>query len=258
MINSEMEHSWRQEGNILLRDDERIDDLQRNHYGIIQRKGTFCFGMDAVLLSGFAVVKPGEKVLDLGTGTGIIPILLEAKTKGKHFTGLEIQEESADMARRSVKYNHLEEKVEIVTGDIKEAGSRFALASFDVVTSNPPYMNDAHGIKNLGDAKAIARHEVLCTLDDVVREGTRVLKPGGRFYMVHRPRRLIEILQTMKQYGLEPKRMKFVHPYKDRKANMVLIEAVRGGGALMKVEAPVIVFDENGEYSQEIRTTYGY
>ena len=162
------------------------------------------------------------------------------------------------MARRSVKYNHLEEKVEIVTGDIKEAGSRFALASFDVVTSNPPYMNDAHGIKNPGDAKAIARHEVLCTLDDVVREGTRVLKPGGRFYMVHRPRRLIEILQTMKQHGLEPKRMKFVHPYKDREANMVLIEAVRGGGALMKVEAPVTVFDENGEYSQEIRTTYGY
>ena len=128
MINSEMEHSWRQEGNILLRDDERIDDLQRNHYGIIQRKGTFCFGMDAVLLSGFAVVKPGEKALDLGTGTGIIPILLEAKTEGRHFTGLEIQEESADMARRSVKYNHLEEKVEIVTGDIKEAGSRFAPA----------------------------------------------------------------------------------------------------------------------------------
>lgn len=211
-----------------------------------------------MLLSGFAVVKPGEKALDLGTGTGIIPILLEAKTEGRHFTGLEIQEESADMARRSVKYNHLEEKVEIVTGDIKEAGSRFALASFDVVTSNPPYMNDAHGIKNPGDAKAIARHEVLCTLDDVVREGTRVLKPGGRFYMVHRPRRLIEILQTMKQHGLEPKRMKFVHPYKDREANMVLIEAVRGGGALMKVEAPVIVFDENGEYSQEIRTTYGY
>ena len=148
--------------------------------------------------------------------------------------------------------------MEIVTGDIVEAGGLFALASFDVVTSNPPYMNDAHGLKNPGDAKAIARHEVKCTLDDVVREGTRLLKPGGRFYMVHRPRRLIEIIQTMKQHGLEPKRMKMVHPYVDREANMVLIEAVRGGGALLKVEPPVIVFDREGEYSREIRTTYGY
>ena len=242
-----------------LKPGERLDDLQINGYRIIQSPGRFCFGMDAVLLSAFAKIKRGEKALDLGTGTGILPLLLEAKNpEGQSFAGLEIQEESADMARRSVCLNHLEQKISIVTGDIKEAGSRFALASFDVVTSNPPYMNDAHGIKNPGDAKAIARHEVLCTLDDVVREGTRVLKPGGRFYMVHRPRRLIEILQTMKQYGLEPKRMKFVHPYKDREANMVLIEAVRGGKALMKVEAPVIVFDENGEYSQEIRTTYGY
>lgn len=253
-----MEHTWTRAGIIMLRDDERIDDLQRNHYGIIQRKGAFCFGMDAVLLSGFAAVKKGERVLDLGTGTGIIPILLTAKTEGEHFVGLEIQEESADMARRSVRYNHLEDKVDIVTGDIVEASRLFALASFDVVTSNPPYMNDAHGLKNPADAKAIARHEVRCTLDDVVREGTRVLKPGGRFFMVHRPRRLIEIIQTMKQYGLEPKRMKFVHPYVEREANMVLIEAVRGGGALLKVEPPVIVFNDQGEYSEEIRTTYGY
>ena len=258
MINSEMEHSWRQEGNILLRDDERIDDLQRNHYGIIQRKGTFCFGMDAVLLSGFAVVKPGEKALDLGTGTGIIPILLEAKTEGRHFTGLEIQEESADMARRSVKYNHLEEKVEIVTGDIKEAGSRFALASFDVVTSNPPYMNDAHGLKNPDLPKAIARHEVLCTLDDVVREAAGLLKPGGRFYMVHRPHRLIEIINTLTKYKLEPKRMKLVHPFVDKDANMVLIEAVRGGKSMIKVEAPIIVYKEQGVYTDEIYDIYGY
>ena len=239
-------------------EDERVDDLQRNGYHIIQKRNGFCFGMDAVLLAGFARVNPGERAIDLGTGTGIIPILLEARYEGEHYTGLEIQEEVAEMARRSVRLNGLEDKVDIALGDIREASVRFGRAQFDVVTSNPPYMNDAHGIKNPGDAKAIARHEVLCTLDDVVREGTRVLKPGGRFYMVHRPRRLIEILQTMKQYGLEPKRMKFVHPYKDREANMVLIEAVRGGKALMKVEAPVIVFDENGEYSQEIRTTYGY
>ena len=253
-----MEHTWTQAGPVMLRDDERIDDLQRNHYGIIQRKRAFCFGMDAVLLSGFAVVKKGERVLDLGTGTGIIPILLTAKTEGEHFTGLEIQEESADMARRSVRYNHLEDKVEIVTGDIVEAGGLFALASFDVVTSNPPYMNDAHGLKNPGDAKAIARHEVKCTLEDVVREGAKVLKPGGRMYMVHRPHRLIEIFGTMKQYKLEPKRMKMVHPFKDKDANMVLIEAVRGGGAWMKVEAPVIVYKEPGVYTDEIYSIYGY
>ena len=243
---------------IELKENERLDDLQRNGLQIIQKTDGFCFGMDAVLLSGFAVVKKGERMLDLGTGTGIIPILLTAKTEGEHFTGLEIQEESADMARRSVRYNHLEEKVDIVTGDIVEAGQLFALASFDVVTSNPPYMNDAHGLKNPGDAKAIARHEVKCTLEDVVREGTRVLKPGGRFYMVHRPRRLIEIIQTMKKHGLEPKRMKMVHPYVDREANMVLIEAVRGGGALLKMEAPVIVFNEQGGYTEQIRVTYGY
>lgn len=251
-------HEWRQAGPVLLRDDERIDDLQRNGYGVIQRKGSFCFGMDAVLLSGFAWVKPGERAMDLGTGTGIIPILLEAKTKGRHFTGLEIQEESADMARRSVAYNGLEEKIEIVTGDIKEAGGRFGLASFDVVTSNPPYMNQAHGLQNPGDAKAIARHEVLCTLEDVIREGGKLLRPGGRFYMVHRPRRLVEILACFSKFGMEPKRMKFVHPYIGREANMVLVEAVKGGGALMKVEAPIVVFDSQGNYSEEIRTTYGY
>ena len=251
-------HDQQKASPIQLRQDERIDDLERNGYGIIQRKGTFCFGMDAVLLSGFAKVKPGERVLDLGTGTGIIPILLEAKTRGSHFTGLEIQEESADMARRSVRYNHLEKKIDIVTGDIKEASRIFALASFDVVTSNPPYMNQSHGLVNPGGPKAIARHEILCTLEDVVREGSRVLKPGGRFYMVHRPRRLVEILETFRRFSLEPKELKMVHPYADREANMVLIGAVKGGKPLMKVLSPVIVFDQDGTYSEEIRTTYGY
>lgn len=180
-----------------LLEGERLDDLERNGYKIIQNPKKFCFGMDAVLLTGFAKVKEGEKCLDLGTGTGIIPILLEAKTKGAHFTGLEIQEESADMAVRSVQYNHLEEKVDIVTGDIKEASQIFGAASFDVVTSNPPYMNDLHGLKNPELPKAIARHEVLCTLEDVVREAARLLKPGGRFYMVHRPFRLAEIIRAM-------------------------------------------------------------
>ena len=243
---------------IELKDEERLDDLQRNGYQIIQKKDGFCFGMDAVLLSGFAAVKPGEKAIDLGTGTGIIPILLEAKYEGEHYTGLEIQDEVAEMAARSVALNHLEEKVSIVKGDIKEASRLFGAASFDVVTSNPPYMNDAHGLKNPDLPKAIDRHEVLCTLDDVAREAAKLLRPGGRFYMVHRPHRLIEIITALTKYKLEPKRMKMVHPFVDKEANMVLIEAVRGGKSMIKVEAPIVVYREPGVYTQEIYDIYGY
>lgn len=237
---------------------ERIDDLERNGYKIIQNSDKFCFGMDAVLLSGFAQVKTGEKVLDLGTGTGIIPILLEGKTEGKHFCALEIQEESADMARRSVALNCLEEKIDIINGDIKEASSIFGRASFDVVTTNPPYMNDNHGLKNPDLPKAIARHEVLCTLEDVVREAAAVLKDKGRIYMVHRPHRLIEIITTMKEYKLEPKRIKMVHPFIDKDANMVLIEATKGGNPFLKVEKPLVVYKEVGKYTDEIYDIYGY
>ena len=244
--------------NVTCGEDERIDDLQRNGYRIIQKKKGFCFGMDAVLLSGFAQVKEGEVAVDLGTGTGIIPILLEAKTMGKHFTGLEIQEEVAEMAGRSVRLNQLENRVDIVRGDIKEASRLFGKASFDVVTSNPPYMNDNHGLKNPELPKAIARHEVFCTLDDVCREASLLLKSGGRFYMVHRPHRLAEIITALKTYKLEPKRMKLVHPFVDKEANMVLIEAVRGGRSMMKVEAPIIVYREPGVYTREIYDVYGY
>lgn len=175
---------------IELKPGERLDDLQRNGYRIIQDPGRFCFGMDAVLLAGFAKVKPGERVVDLGTGTGIIPILLEARTKGASFTGLEIQAESADMARRSVLLNDLQDRVHIVDGDIKEAVQIFGAASCHVVTSNPPYMTEHHGLQNPDQPKAIARHEVLCTLHDVVSQAAGLLMPGGRFYMVHRPFRL--------------------------------------------------------------------
>ena len=252
------EESGRPELRVPLKAGERIDDLHRNGYQIIQQEKGFCFGMDAVLLSGFAVVKPGERALDLGTGTGIIPILLEAKTEGEHFTGLEIQPEVADMAARSVRLNGLEAKIDIIQGDIKEAGRIFGGASFDVVTTNPPYMNDSHGLKNPDLPKAIARHEVLCTLEDVVREGARVLKSGGRMYMVHRPHRLIEIITMMTKYKMEPKRMKLVHPFVDKEANMVLIEAVRGGRSMIKVEKPLIVYQKPGVYTEEIYDIYGY
>lgn len=241
-----------------LKPGERLDELQRNEFFIIQNPEKFCFGMDAVLLSGFAKVKKGEKAIDLGTGTGIIPILLEAKTQGEHFTGLEIQPESADMARRSVLLNHLEEKIDIVEGDIKTASQQFGAATFDVVTSNPPYMTAQHGLTNEDQAKTIARHEVLCSLEDVIRESSRLLKPGGRLYLVHRPFRLAEIISLMVQYKVEPKRMQLVHPYADKEPNMVLIEGLRGGRPRMTVEKPLVVYKEPGKYTDEIYDIYGY
>lgn len=243
---------------VVLKENERIDDLQRNHYRIIQDPERFCFGMDAVLLSGFAKAKEGDNVLDLGTGTGIIPILMEAKTRATHFTGLEIQSESADMAARSVKLNHLEEKIEIVIGDIKEAVSLFGAASFDVVTCNPPYMTEHHGLTNPKAPKAIARHELLCTLEDVISQAARLLKPGGNFYLVHRPFRLADIIVLLRQYKMEPKRMKMVYPFINKEPNMVLIEANRGGRARMSVEKPFIVYREPGVYTDEIYDIYGY
>lgn len=239
-----------------LKPEERLDDLQIKGYEIIQSPGRFCFGMDAVLLSSYAKVRKRELALDLGTGTGILPILLEAKNEGEHYTGLEIQEESADMARRSVSHNGLEDKIDIVTGDIKEASGIFGAASFHVITTNPPYMIGEHGLKNENEALYIARHEALCTLDDILRESARLLKPKGRFYMVHRPFRLPEILAKMSAYGIEPKRMRLVYPHIDKEPNMVLLEGLRGGRPRMQVESPLIVYRKDGEYTEELLEIY--
>lgn len=241
-----------------LKDKERLDELQRNGYRIIQNPEKFCFGMDAVLLSGFVRAGKGDILLDLGTGTGIIPILLEAKTQCAHLTGLEIQEESADMARRSVALNGLSHKIDIITGDIKEADRIFPSASFDCITCNPPYMIGSHGLANPEEPKAIARHEILCTLEDVVRQAGKLLKPGGHFFMVHRPFRLVEIMTILSQYKLEPKRMRLVYPYVDKEPNMVLLEAVRGGRPRLAVEKPLIVYEKPGVYTPEIYDVYGY
>ena len=243
---------------VTIKENERIDDLQRNGYRIIQDPDRFCFGMDAVLLSGFATAKKGDKVLDMGTGTGIIPILMEAKTDAEHLTGLEIQPESADMALRSVQLNGLEDKISIVTGDIKEAKNLFPKASFQVITSNPPYMIGQHGLVNPHSEKAIARHEVLCTLEDVIENASALLVPGGHFYMVHRPFRLAEIMTTLVKYRLEPKRMQLVYPYIDKEPNMVLIETARGGKSRLQVEKPLIVYEKPGVYTPEIYDVYGY
>jgi tRNA1Val (adenine37-N6)-methyltransferase len=243
---------------IKLKDKERLDDLQRNQYQIIQNPETFCFGMDAVLLSGFAIAKQNARMLDLGTGNGIIPLLMAAKTEAKTIVGLEIQAESADMAMRSVALNKLKERISIVQGDIKEVERLFPAASFDVVTSNPPYMTDNHGLKNDKTPKAIARHEIKCTFEDVVKAAAYTLVPNGKFFLVHRPFRLPEIISELKRYGLEPKRMQLVYPFVDKEPNMVLMEAVKGGNPRMKVEKPLIIYKEVGIYTDEIYDIYGY
>ena len=225
----------------MLKSGERIDDLQRNGLKIIQDPGRFCFGMDAVLLSGFASagIRQGMRVLDLGTGTGIIPLLLSAKTQAESLCGLEIQADSADMARRSIAMNHLEDRISVIQGDIKEADKLFAAASFDVVTSNPPYMIGQHGLTNPEAPKAIARHEVLCTFEDIAAQTAR-------------------LLDTLSKQKLEPKRMQLVYPYADREPNMVLLQAVRGGKPRMTVEKPLVIYKEPGVYTEEIYGIYGY
>lgn len=236
---------------------ERIDDLQCKGYRLIQKPEGFCFGVDAVLLADFAKVKKDQTVLDLCTGTGIVPILLAAKTEGRQFTGLEIQQEYANMAQRSVALNELQERVAMVQGDVKEAAGLFPAASFDVVTVNPPYMNETHGLKNVYEPKNIARHEILCSLEDVIKNATYVLKPGGNFYMIHKPFRLAEIMSIMMKYKLEPKRMRLVQPFVDKEATMVLIEGNRGGKSRIKIEPTLIMYDEPGIYSEDIHKIYG-
>ena len=241
-----------------LLEGERIDDLQRNGYRIIQNRNGFCFGMDAVLLSGFVRAKKTDRIIDLGTGTGIIPLLLHAKTGSKDVTGLEIQKQSAEMAERSVRLNDLEKEVHIVQGDIRNVSDLLPAKTFDVVTSNPPYMKNSSGLKNPEEAKAIARHEILCNFEDVAKAAAYLLKPGGKFFLVHRPERLTELIETMRTYKLEPKRMRMVHSFADEKAVMVLIEAASGGGVFLQVEKPLIIYKEKEVYSDEIYDIYGF
>lgn len=240
----------------LLKPEERIDDLQVNDLKIIQNPKGFCFGIDAVLLANFVELKKNAKVVDLGTGTGIIPILLAGKSTTSHITALEIQEEVSDMARRSVKLNHLEDRIQILTTDLKEALEMLPVNSFDVVTSNPPYMH-SKGLLNPEDTKSIARHEVKCSLEDVIFIASRLLKHLGKFFMVHRPQRLVDMMYYCRKYKLEPKQIQFIHPTYGKKPNLLLLECRKAAMPEVKLLDPLYVYNEEGRYTEKIYEIYG-
>lgn len=242
---------------IYVRDNESIDDLQLKGLNLIQKIDGFKFGVDAVLLSDFANVKKKHRVIDLCTGTGIIPFLLYGKYEPTEIYGLEIQDDMVEMATRSTKLNSLEEKIVFVNEDLKNIEYLKRLEKFDVVTVNPPYKLNNAGIINNSDKLAIARHEVLCNLEDVISASRILLKDNGRMFMVHRPERLADIFTLMRKYKIEPKRVKMVHPKIGKAPNIVLVEGQRDGGAYLKWEAPLYVYDENGRYTKEIDLIYG-
>ena len=236
---------------------EQIDTL-KNGYKIIQDTERFQFGIDAVLLADFAgkEVRKGDSVIDLGTGTGIIPLLMNSICESAHFVGLEVQKESAEMAARSVALNNLTEQIQIVNGDLKDSDTIFARHSFNVVTCNPPYMIDEHGKSNTLDAKTIARHEVLCTLEDVVEAADTLLATHGKFFMIHRPFRLPEIFSALERHKMEMKRMRLIFPFADKEPNMVLIEARKNAKRRLTIEPPLVVRNDDGEYTTEIDSIY--
>ena len=240
---------------VTLKETERIDDLQLKGLKLIQDKTGFCFGIDAVLLANFAKVKNNAKVVDLGTGTGIIPILIAGKSKASKIIGVEIQEEVYEMATRSVKLNDLEDRVEIINADIKTIDRELEVHGYHVATSNPPYMH-MNGIQNPNDKKAISRHEVLCDLEDVIRAASRLVMPRGKFFMIHRPIRLVDIVTLGRKYNLEPKVIQFVHPRANKAPNLVLVEFTKDGRPELKVLDPLYVYDENGNYTKEIEAIY--
>ncbi|EOU1691938.1 tRNA1(Val) (adenine(37)-N6)-methyltransferase [Clostridium perfringens] len=241
----------------LVNENETLDDLQLDGLHLIQKKEGFRFGVDAVLLANFANVNRKHSVLDLCTGTGIIPFIIYGKKNPKEVVGIEIQEEFAEMANRSAKINNIEDKVSFVCGDLKDKELNKLMPKFDVVTVNPPYKLNNAGIVNPEDKLAIARHEIMCNLEDVIAASRRFLKDNGRLYMVHRPERLADIFCLMRKYKIEPKRVRMIHPNTKKAANIVLVEGQRDGGAFLKWEAPLYVYKDEGGYSEEIDKIYG-
>lgn len=242
---------------IELKENERIDDLEFKNLKIIQNKDGFCFGIDSVLLTDFAKkLKKNSKVIDLGTGTGIIPILLSGKTVNSNFVGVEIQEEVAEMAKRSVKLNLLEDKIEILNMSILDLNKKFKRGSFDVATTNPPYKKLNTGVININNKKVISRHEITASLDDFVKTASYLLKDFGEFYMVHRPDRLVDIFNVMRKNKIEPKKIKFVYPNRNKKTNLVLIKGVKNGNQFLEFEDNLYVYNEDGNYTDEILKIY--
>lgn len=241
-----------------LKENERIDDLQYKNLKVIQKMDGFCFGVDAVLLASFAKdMKRNDLVVDLCTGTGVVAILLAGKTTAKEIIGVEIQEEYVEMAQRSVTMNHLEERVKMMHQDLKDLKTVIGAGTVDAITVNPPYKKKGSGIINDVDSLTIARHEVYCTLEDVIKESSRMLKTNGSFYMVHRPERLVDIFCLMRKYQIEPKRIRLVHPSVGKVANIVLIEGTKNGRSFLKMEKPLYIYDESGNYTEEIYEIYG-
>lgn len=241
---------------ITLNENEKIEDLQCKGLKIIQNKKWFCFGMDAVLLTNYCHIKKNSKIVDLGTGTGIIPILLSGKRNYSKAYGIEIQPEVAEMAERSVRLNNLQDKIEIMNIDLKKALNFLEPNSFDAVISNPPYKLANSGLLNPEDKKAISRHEIKCTLEDVVATASKLLKQHGRFYMVHRPDRLADIISFLRKYRLEPKQIRFVHPKVSAKPNMILIRASKNGNPELKFDPPLYIYDDEGNYTEEVYEIY--
>lgn len=240
----------------MIKTDECLDDLQNGLF-IIQKQNGFKFGIDAVLLADFAKNARSSATLDLCTGTGIVPILLSEKTDTQQIYGLEIQEDIAEMAQRSVQYNNLNERVYITDGDLNNASCIYGRGKFDKITCNPPYMKCGAGLQNDTDTKSVSRHEIMCTLDDVLRVSRELLISKGRFFMVHRASRLADILCTMRKYRIEPKQLRLVHPSPEKAPNLVLVEGMKDGGEELKILPPLYVYDSDGNYSEEINKIYG-
>lgn len=237
----------------MIHEYEKIEELGIKDYKIIQSKREFCFGSDAVLLARFAKIKKGACVLDICSGTGIIPLLLDGMYEPSEIYSLEIMPSASDMARRSFEMNKLEHKIHAVCGDLKNAADIFGKHRFDAVTVNPPYMPAGKGLVNPKNALAVARHEILCTLDDVLKAAAQVLRPCGKLYMVHRADRLCDVICTFRKYGIEPKRMQTVYPDTKSRATLILLEGLAGGGKQLITEEPIFMYDNDGNYLQSIK-----
>lgn len=238
-----------------LSENEVLDDLQNSYY-IIQKNDGFKFGTDAVLLSDFAKDCGKNKILDLCSGTGIIPILLAAKTNAQEIYGLEIQEEMWEMSCRSVKYNKLEDRVKPVLGDLKNCKKLFTPHSFGAVTCNPPYMKSGSNVKNIPESIMISRHECMCDIEDVIKAAADMLTFKGSFYMVHRPSRIADIICAMRKFSVEPKLIRFVHPYEGKEPVLVLIKGTYHGGSDLKIMPPMYIYEKDGRYTEELDIIY--